>query len=149
MRRVTIRPFDRFGCSVVMADVAHELPREIAHGGEDAAGDHVSLDPSEPVLDLIEPGRIGRGEVQMDIRMVGEEFADALGLMGGKVVEDDVDLAAPRLDGNELAEKGDELLSRVPRRSLTEHRSGAGVESGVERESSVAVVLEAVSLGTP
>jgi hypothetical protein len=36
---VTIRPLDRLGCSVVMADVAHELARKIAHGGEDAATD--------------------------------------------------------------------------------------------------------------
>src|SRR4029453_13990484 len=106
-------------------------------------------DPSEPVLDLIEPGRIGRGKVQMDIGMLGEEFADALGLMSGGVIEDDVDLASGRFDGDELAEEGDELLRRVPRCGLTEHRSSAGVEGRVERESPVAVVLEAVSLGTP
>ena len=127
MRGVTIRPLDRLGCSVLMADVAHELARKIAHGGEDAAGDHVALDPSEPVLDLIEPGRIGRGEVQVDVGMLGEEFTDALGLMGGEVIEDDVDLAPPRLNGNELAEEGDELLGRMPRRGLTEHRFGAGM----------------------
>ena len=81
--------------------------------------------------------------------MLGEEFADALGLMSGEVIEDDVDLAPARFDGDELAEEGDELLRRMPRCGLTEHRFGAGIEGSVERESAVAVVLEAVSLGTP
>jgi len=138
VRRITIGPLDRFGRSVVMADVAHELAREIAHGGENAAGDHVSLDLGEPVLDLIEPGRVGRGEVQMDVGVRGEELADAGGLVGGEVVEDDMDLTPPRFDGHDLAEEGDELLGRMPRRGLPEYRSRARVERGVERERPVA-----------
>ncbi len=80
MRRVPIGPLDRFRCAVVMTDVPDELACEIADRGENAAGDNVTLDFGEPVLDLIEPGRVGRGEVQMHGGVRGEKFADPLGL---------------------------------------------------------------------
>ena len=38
MRWIPIGPLDRLCCSVVVADVTHELAREIAHGSEDELG---------------------------------------------------------------------------------------------------------------
>jgi hypothetical protein len=38
-----------------LADVPHELSAQIGDGGEDATGDDVPLDPSEPQFDLVEP----------------------------------------------------------------------------------------------
>jgi hypothetical protein len=55
-------PAPRFGSIDVLADV----PRELSDGGEDATGDDVALDPSEPQFDLVEPGRVSRREVQPD-----------------------------------------------------------------------------------
>jgi hypothetical protein len=51
---------------------------EVRHGGEDAAGDHISLDLAEPQFDLVEPGRVGRGEVHMNVGMFGQVQAEAL-----------------------------------------------------------------------
>src|SRR5256885_7830643 len=61
-------------CLVVLADVAHELSLQIEDGCEDAAGDHVALDLAEPQLHLVEPGGVGRGEVQMHVRMRREKL---------------------------------------------------------------------------
>src|SRR5262245_26462524 len=85
----------------------------------------------------------------MDIGVLGEEFPDALGLVCGEVVENDVDLSGAGFNGNELAEESDGFLSRVPRCGLIEHRSSASVESGIERQSPMAIILEAMSLSAP
>ena len=69
MARVRILPLHRFRCFVVMPDIAHELSFQIVPGGEDAARDNVTFDLCEPELHLIEPGRVGRREMQPDGRM--------------------------------------------------------------------------------
>jgi hypothetical protein len=61
---------------------------EIVDRGEDAAMDEVAFDLAEPELDLVEPGGVGRGEVEM---YVGP-LLDATRLMRGEVVEDDVEV---------------------------------------------------------
>lgn len=40
---------------------------------KDAAGDDVALDSAEPRFDLIEPRRMRRGEMHMNIRMFDQE----------------------------------------------------------------------------
>lgn len=70
--------------------VAHELARLVANRGEDAARDHLTFDPCKPDFNLIEPGRIGRREAQVDVGMVGQKRLHRGCLMGGQVIEDDV-----------------------------------------------------------
>ena len=62
-----VGPSEGSGIFVVLADVAHELAGEVVDRGEDAAGNDVALDFGEPQFNLIEPRRIGRGEVQMEL----------------------------------------------------------------------------------
>ena len=40
-----------------------------------------------PQLDLVEPRRVGRGEVKVDVLLEGQEVSYTLGLMCGEVVE--------------------------------------------------------------
>jgi hypothetical protein len=61
--------FTVFGVFVVVADVAHEFSLQVWHRGEHAASDDVALDLGEPQLDLVEPGGVGRSEVQVNLRM--------------------------------------------------------------------------------
>ena len=68
----------------VRLDVAHQLAGEIAYGGENTTCDHFALDACEPDLDLIQPGRVGRCEMQFHRRMVVEKRLDLLRLVGGK-----------------------------------------------------------------
>ena len=60
MPGVAVGPLDGAARLVVLSDVVHELPAKIGRGGEDAAGDHVTLDLREPELDLVEPRAVGR-----------------------------------------------------------------------------------------
>ena len=68
-----------------MADIPANLPREVGNGREDAARQQIAFDFGKPELDLIEPGRIRRREVQMDVRVVHQKRAHGLRLVGRQV----------------------------------------------------------------
>jgi hypothetical protein len=53
------------GGLVIGADIAHELAGKVLDGREDAARNDIAFDLGEPELYLIEPGGIGRREMQM------------------------------------------------------------------------------------
>jgi hypothetical protein len=57
------------------------------------AGVHAALEQlggefGDEALDLVEPGRAGRDEVQVEPRVSGQPAPDGVGLMGGLVVAD-------------------------------------------------------------
>ena len=85
--------------------------------------------------------------MQLHSRMVGEVVTNQLGLVGGDIVQDDVDLLALGLGGNQRTEKGNELGTGMAGRRLPDHLSILGVESGVQRQRPLADVLEAVTFG--
>src|SRR5215472_15405493 len=96
----------------------------IGDGGEDATGDDVALNPSEPQLDLVEPGRVSRSEVQADIGVPIQKRADLLGLVCRQVVGNHVDLLGRWLVDDDVCQKRDKLRRSVPRRSFAEHFAG-------------------------
>jgi hypothetical protein len=63
---------------VVLADVGHDTAGEILLGGEDVAVDEIAFDLREPEFDLIEPGGVGRSEVELDVGVQREEILDTL-----------------------------------------------------------------------
>src|SRR5579859_1666485 len=146
LTRIGVLPFDWFGGGVVLADVGHQLAMEVLGRGEDAAIDEVALDFAEPKLDLVEPGRVGRGEVKLDSRVCGQKLLDSLGLVGREVVQDDVDLLTPRLAGDHSAEESDELLAGVPRSGLADDRAGLGVQRRVQGERPFTDIFETMAL---
>ena len=81
---------------------------EIVDAAMDAALDLLVAEESEPAFYLIEPGGPGRGEVEVIARVAGEPRFHGWGLMGGVIVEQQMDVEIGRhglLDlGQELAE---------------------------------------------
>ena len=132
-----------------MPDIAHELSFEIRHRGKDATGDDVAFDLGEPQFDLVEPGGVRRGEVQMHPRILGEERLDPRGLVRREVVGDHMDLLAVGLVHHEVGQKRDELCRGVARRSLAPHLARLGVERRVQGEGAVTDVLKPMAFGTP
>src|SRR5215470_14830387 len=130
MRRIAIAPADRLRRLVVMPDVPTNLLREIGDRGEDAPGEQIPFDLGEPEFDLIEPRRIRRREVQPHIGVRDQEGAHRLGLVGGEIVEDYVDLTTLRLAGDDVAEKLDKSRTGVPWHGLREHFAGPRIERG-------------------
>ena len=98
MRRIAIGPADRLRRFVVTMDISTNLARQVGDRRKDAARQQVPLDLRKPELDLIEPGRVGRREMQPDFRMIDEEAANRLRFVGRQVIENDVDLAGERSD---------------------------------------------------
>src|SRR5579863_6606786 len=78
--------------------------------------------------------------------MVGQEVLDPLRLMSGKVVEDHMDLLSLGLACDQIAQEGDELLAGVAIRRATENGPRLGVQSRVQRQRAVAVVLKPMTL---
>jgi len=132
-----------------MANVASNLSRQIVHRGEDASCEQLAFNAAEPQLDLVQPRRVGRREVEMHVRMRLEEGGHRSRLVRRQVVENHVNLTPARLTGHDVAEKCDERFARVARHGLAEHVAGLRVQRGEQRQRAVAEVLEAVALGAP
>src|SRR5262245_31773627 len=143
MRRISIAPADRLRRLVVMPNVPTNLAREIVDRGEDASGEQVAFDLGEPELDLIEPRRVGRREMEPHVGVRDEERPNRLRLVRGEIVENHMNLATLRLTGHNLAEELDEGGAGVPRHSLREHLAGPRVEGRKQRQRAMSVILEA------
>jgi hypothetical protein len=115
---VGVLPADGFCDFRVSVDVAAEFAGQIGGGSEHAASDDVALHLREPQLDLIEPGRIGRREVQGDVGVLVEEGGDQICLVRQEIVDDDVDLSLGLARSDDLIEELNELTAGVPRGGL-------------------------------
>ncbi len=122
-----------------MTDIAHELARQVLDRGEVPAGNDITLDPGQPVFDLVEPGRVGRRVVEVEFRVSREELLNPHGLMSRQVACDNVDLLAARLVGDQVGEESHKFLAGVMRGSFADHLAAFGVK-GVQRKRSVPVV---------
>src|ERR1700686_1816981 len=134
----------RYGRFVVLADVSQELSLQIRDGSEYASRDDVAFDLAEPQLDLIQPRRGGRSEVQVNLGMHRQEVRDRPALVSREVVGNHVDLFAAGLIDHNVCEERDELGRGVPRSRFAEDLAGLGVEGGIQRQSAVTKILKAV-----
>jgi hypothetical protein len=80
--------------------------------------------------------------------MLLQEFLHCFGLVGGKVVQHDVDLRPPSL-AEQLGQKGDELGAGVPSGCLALHLAGLHIQSRIPRKRAVAIVFEAIPFRSP
>src|SRR5260370_34837280 len=96
-RWIGILPLHGTGRFVVLTNVSQELSLQVRDGSEYASRDDVPLDLAEPQLDLIQPRRVGRSEVQVNLGMHRQEVRDRPALVRGEVVGDHMDLFAAGL----------------------------------------------------
>src|SRR6266853_1014360 len=108
-RWIGIFPLHGTGRFVVLTDVAHKFSLQIRNGSEYASRDDVALDLAEPQLDLIQPRRVGRSEVQVNFGMHREEVRDRPALVSREVVGDHMDLFAAGLIDHYVGEERDEF----------------------------------------
>ena len=128
-------------------DVAAKFASQVGDGSENATGNDLRFDLSEPDLDLVQPGRIGRGEVKLHARMLCEELSNRLRFMSGEVVDNDMNLLPRRAQGYDFIQESKEITTAVPGRGFSVHPAGFGVQRGIERKRAMAVVLEPMTLG--
>ncbi len=144
---VGVLPLDRLGMGGIGVDVAAKFAGQVRDGAEDATSDDITLDLGEPEFDLVEPGRVGGGEVEMNPRILLEKLANGWSFVGREVVENDVDLLARPTQANHFLQEIDELPAGVAGGGFAVHSSAGGIQGGVQREGAVSVVLESMPLG--
>ena len=147
MSGIFVDPTYRCRSFVIVADVAHELAREILYRSEDTSRNNVALNLGKPNFDLVKPTGVGRGVVDANSRVGLKEFKNSLGLVRTQIIGNDVDLATCRLTRHDLCKEIDELCTGMACTGFGQHFSGLCVQSAVERKRSVAVVLKAMPFG--
>ena len=80
-----------FGAGIVLGEIRIDGGLQIGDRAEDAAADALPGHLGKEVLDRIEPGGRGRGEVEGPARMARQPGQHFGMLVGGIVVEDDMD----------------------------------------------------------
>src|SRR5437870_6642185 len=99
------------------ADVAFEL----GDAAVDAAAEHLGGDLGEPALDEVEPGGALRDEVEHKARVADEPALDRWRLVGGVIVEDQMQLEPGRRLALELVEELLELERAVAGVQAADH----------------------------
>src|SRR5208282_786104 len=79
---VSISPAKGSGGFGVGADVFPQFAGQIGDRGKNAAGNDVTLDFRKPQLHLVQPGRVGRREVELDFWILLEKLLDGFSFMG-------------------------------------------------------------------
>jgi DNA-directed RNA polymerase subunit N (RpoN/RPB10) len=83
--------------------------------------------------------------VNVNPLMSSQELTNALGLMSGKIIGNDVDLTVARLARNDLRQKRNEFFRGVSFRGATMNFSGLSIQCCVQRQGSMAVVFKPVT----
>src|SRR5438309_11580074 len=99
-------PGEGFGTGIVFSEISIDGGLQVSDRAEDAAADALPGHLGKEVLHRVEPGGRGRGEVEGPARMARQPGQHFWVLMGGIVVENDMDRLASRdlaLDGIEQA----------------------------------------------
>ena len=94
---------------VVPIDEGLDIGFELPDGGMNTSPKLFSSKLSEPALDLVEPTRVGRREVQVIARMFGQPRFDLGVLVGGVIIHDDMDIEPARDVSVDLFEEVQEL----------------------------------------
>ena len=130
-----------------MVGEAQDLLLELGDGGEGTAADRLLRDDVEPDLDLVEPGGVGGDKVEVVAGPVGQPTLDAGVLVGGVVVNDEVDVEVRRHVGVDVFEEAQELLMAVARPALGQDPAGGDVQGSEEGGGAVADVAVRDALG--
>ena len=75
--------------------------------------------------------------MEMHVRMLDQERAHGLRVMGREVIRDDMNVPSFRLAGDDVLEEIDKGGTRVPRHGMAQHFARLRVERGKERERAV------------
>src|SRR5260370_1865000 len=115
---------------VGLGDEAVDGGLEVDDRAKDAALEAAPGEFGEEALDGIEPRARGRGEVEDEARMARQPGLDLRMLMGGVVVDDDVDDLTGGDFGFDGLEEADEIPMPVPLHAAAEDPAFQCVESG-------------------
>jgi hypothetical protein len=142
-------PGEGFGVFVGFGDEAIDGGLEINEGVEDAALEPPSGEFGEEALDGVEPRRRCWREVEDKSLVAIEPSPDLWMLMGGVVVEDDMDGLVFGDLGVDHVEEADEFLMPVALHVASDHGPVEDIQGGEQRCGSIAFVVVGHGAETP
>jgi hypothetical protein len=134
-------PHEGMATAVVALNEALDLGDEVSDAPERAPTDGALGDDVEPDLDLIEPGGIGRGVVDVEGGSSREPAPDLEVLVRCVVVDDEMEVERLRYRRLNVAQELQELLVTMPTPALGEHATRGDVERGEQCRGPVADVV--------
>ena len=129
-----------------VANVTQQFGAQVRQRAKYAARNDLPLNFGKPVFDLVEPGGVGRREMQTHVGVGGQKGVHQLGFVRRKVVRNEVDFFARRLGGNRVGEKTHELRASVVAGGLAQDLAALSLQGGVKGKGSVAKVFKPVRL---
>ena len=135
-------PDEGLGLGIVVLDEAVDRGLEVDDRAEHATLEPAAGEPGEEGLDRVQPGAGGRGEVEDEARMTAEPAQHLGVLVGGVVVEDDVDQLAGRHGAFDGVQEADELLVAMALHALADDGAVEHVDRGEQVGGAVALVIE-------
>ena len=134
-------PDEGFGCLVVLGEVVVDGRLQFGNAFEYTAADGIAGDLGEEAFHLVQPGSRGRREVEMEARVLFQPLLDLSVLVGGVVVDDQMDVELFRRLAVELAQETEEFLMPVALHALTDDRAVEHVQRREQRGRAVAFVI--------
>ncbi len=100
----------------------------------------------EPALDLVDPGRVGGREVDLEAGMPDEPAADEGRLVSARVIENEMHAEVGRNLSFDVVEEAAELNRTMPAVQFSDHFATDHIEGGEERGGAVAAVIMGAQL---
>ena len=133
-------PFEGFRILISVLDPGFDGGLELFDIVEDPSPDALSGDFGEQPLDEVEPGTGGRGEVQREAFVPRQPALHGRGLVGGVVVDDQMQIEIGGSLAVDLFEEVQELLGPMAGQAFADDRASRDIESRKERRGAVALV---------
>ena len=134
-------PDEGLGMVVVFGEVAVDGDLQVGHTPEDAASDALAGDLGEEAFDEIQPRRRGGREMQTEPGMLREPPLHVRMLVGGVVVDHQMQIEIRRGPLVDHGQKPDEFLVTMTGRAVADDRAVQHVEGGEQSGSAVPLVV--------
>lgn len=131
-------PDEGVGLRTVLVHEGVDPEGQFLDVGERAAADGLLRDQPEPALNLMDSGGVGGGVVHVVAGPASQPGVDPGMLVGGVVVDNEMDVERRGHVGVDAAQEGEELLVPMALFALREYVAGAHVESGGQRRRAAA-----------
>ena len=136
-----LAPDEGLRLCVVHQQIVVDRVLEVVDAGIAAAANALCGDLGEEALHEVHPGRAGGREMQFEARVFLQPGLHIGRLVGGVVVEDQVDVVGLLHGPVDAAQETQELLGAVTRHAFPDDQARLDVQRGEERGGSVALVI--------
>lgn len=141
-------PYERPLVPVVLLGKALDVGNELAHVSERASTDGLLRNQAKPAFNLIEPTRVGRREMHVVARMLGQPCLDLRMLVCRIVIDDQMHIEISRYCLVNMPEKRQEFLMSMAWLALCDDLTRCCIERGKQGRGAMPAPRAEPSLAT-